>query len=105
MNAKCTPELWSVDRDDRPNMTWNNHIVCGDATICFMAHSGHADNANAEANANLIAAAPELYEALELVLDALGALTKPKELREGYGLSNNQVDSIYAALKKARGEA
>ena len=36
-------------------------------TICFMTHSGKDDNSEAEANASLIAAAPDLLSALESV--------------------------------------
>jgi hypothetical protein len=54
------------------------------------------------ANAALISAAPALYDSLELVLGAIGALTKPDELLKGYGLSAEQVGSIFAALRKAR---
>lgn len=59
-------------------MGWNNHIVRADAphlAICFMAHSGTNDNREHEANACLIAAAPELLDALlraKWVIDELG---------------------------------
>ena len=57
---------WMVDPDDRPGMEWNNHIISKDKpylTICFMTHDGTKDNLEGEANAKLIAAAPDLLEA------------------------------------------
>lgn len=65
--AKHTPGPWAIDPDDRPGMTWNNHIVVADnpdLRICFMANSGKPDNSECEANARLIAAAPTLADAL-----------------------------------------
>ena len=40
-----------------------------------------------------------LYEALTDVLDAIGALSKPHEL-EGYGMSQNDIDRIFALIHK-----
>ena len=48
-------------------------------------------------------AALDLYEALELVLDAIGALSKPHELY-GWGLDKDDIDSIFTTLAKARGK-
>lgn len=62
-----TPGPWFISRDDRPNMEWNNHISSVELphiTICFMTHDGTKENIWAEANAHLIAAAPDMYEAL-----------------------------------------
>lgn len=62
---------------------WENEGVQGESL----------DEANA--NANLIAAAPDLYEALEaLVLN----------LEEGDFISTTRIDAAIAALAKARGE-
>lgn len=58
---KHTPGPWSLSYDDRPDMEWNIHVVQADAThltVCFMTSDGPS-----EANAKLIAAAPELLEA------------------------------------------
>lgn len=60
--SKHTPGPWMTDPDDREGMEWNIHIVQADAPdnrICFMASDGP------EANANLIAAAPDMLAALE----------------------------------------
>lgn len=53
------------------------------------------------ANARLIAAAPELLEALESVLDSLGALTKQHELL-GH-MDEGEANKVWAALHKATG--
>lgn len=65
--SKHTPAPWRVDWDGED--LWNNHIVCSEGRICFMAHSGPERQDEFDANARLIAAAPDmlaaLYEALE----------------------------------------
>jgi hypothetical protein len=65
MTTRHTPGPWAIDRDDRPSMEWNNHIVQASRphlTVCFMAHTQEDGNAEGEANASLIAAAPTMYE-------------------------------------------
>jgi len=62
--TEYTPGPWVVDPDDRPGMEYNIHVVSRCGLICFMAHSGKADNSEFEANAHLISAAPEMYKAL-----------------------------------------
>jgi len=70
----ATKGPWFIERDDRPNMEWNNHILeeKGGTTVCFMAHSGYEDNSRHENAAELIAylvnrapAIAELVEAAE----------------------------------------
>lgn len=56
---------------------------------------------NTEANATLIAAAPDLLEALENMLDVLVVLTKNTD-RELYGKIT--LDNLETLIKKARGE-
>lgn len=54
-----TPGPWSVDPDDRDGMEWNIHIVEAERPhhrVCFMASDGPN-----EANARLIAAAPDMH--------------------------------------------
>lgn len=81
------------------------HIRCGYNEIGTMFDSGIlGDYEEFIANTNLIAAAPELYEALKYMVD----------MHEEYDLSNGEVKLsedqdeciklAYKALKKARGE-
>jgi hypothetical protein len=68
MTAKHTPGPWFVSRDTRPGYEWNNHIgqlAKPHIEICAMFHTkGKDDNATGEANAKLVAAAPDLADAL-----------------------------------------
>lgn len=85
------PGPWAIDRDDRPGMEWNNHIVAcvkPDMAICFMTNSYGDDNSEAEANARLIAAAPDLLEALQGVLRVADRAT-------------DEFDAARAAISKA----
>jgi hypothetical protein len=51
-----------------------------------------------DANARLIAAAPELLEALEGLVDSIEKFGIGRTRNDGY------FDSAYAAIRKARGE-
>jgi hypothetical protein len=71
-------------------MEWNRHVCAGEHDrICFMSNSG--DDPRGEANARLIAAAPELYEALY-------ELRRDPHRAENLARADN-------ALAKARGES
>ena len=60
-----TTERWFVDGDFRPGMEWNRHIMRDKNTaVCFMAHSAGRTPEGDAARAKLIAAAPQLAEAL-----------------------------------------
>lgn len=55
LRERATPVPWHVDTDDRPGMSWNNHIcVAGKPlTVCFMAHD-EKDNSGQQAAAEII---------------------------------------------------
>lgn len=56
---KHEPEPWVIDKDNRPGMAWNNHIVSAadpNQAICFMTHDNTPDNEKGEANARRIVA-------------------------------------------------
>lgn len=111
--SKFTPGPWFVSEDDRDGMEWNRHIAIdpdGENRICFMAHGGPERDDEFEANACLIAAAPELYEALT---DALAGLRYIREhyhdertaTGDLYGVGFDRVEGkAQAALAKVRGE-
>src|SRR5687768_8810194 len=60
----------------------------------------------AEANARLIAAAPELYEALEFIFDHIADKERgPRDLYPAFGLdASRALEMARAALAKARGD-
>lgn len=62
---KFLPGPWFVSRDPRPDMEWNNHIASVERPhleVCSMFHSDADGNEQGEANARLVAAAPDLLE-------------------------------------------
>lgn len=88
------PGPWYVYQDTAPGMEWNRHIHWGpNMTICFMAHSNRKNPARDEANANLVAAAPDLFEAaMEAKNFLIGDLEEP---------GRTVFWKLIAALKKA----
>lgn len=65
-NATHTPGPWTVSWDEEDG--WNNHIYSSpEDRVCFMAHGGPEKQPEFDANARLIAAAPDLLEALKLM--------------------------------------
>ena len=58
MNTKHTPAPWAVTNK-------GSFVVTKHATICRLFGRDDSDYPNSEANAKLIAAAPELLEALQ----------------------------------------
>ena len=98
------PWDWHRDKHDDGR---NNGSVIADAKSgrarCVCKAPQYETDKQWTANANLIAAAPDLVEALTSVLDALGALTNRNELL-GRGMTADEVDFIFASLAKAYGE-
>ena len=101
--AKFTPGPWEVGRSMcghypavRKNFRPDHHMeVCGPVHGYMYSADEKAEQA---ANARLIAAAPELYEALELLaLNIVHAFPSMKDL--------GPITKAAAALAKARGEA
>ena len=65
--------------------------------ICSLSAVDMKDEATSDANAHLIAAAPELYEALDMLMDASGPGDSAQLLAE-------ERENIIGLLAKARGE-
>lgn len=100
-----TPGPWAAEGNEADGIKWVDSPH--GESICDLYHSTRNvetgrftfhKKVNADANANLIAAATELYEALEMVkqahiMDICGGFLNHKELHQ-----------INSALKKARGE-
>lgn len=109
MSTKFTPGPW-VANIETASSTWSGHAM--ESSIFGPNHELIADiNPNYaetpdcwQSNAHLIAAAPDLYEALENLLDDYKCSAS-----EWLGDSRAQADLLIsyadAAIKKARGEA
>jgi hypothetical protein len=70
LRERATRLPWDIDRDIRPRMEWNNHIVSAhaDLTIAFMAHTPDDKNERGEANAELIVTLANHAEQIEAAL-------------------------------------
>lgn len=108
MIEKHTPGPWYVDEDMRPGMSWNRHIHSDrNTTICFMAHSDGKAEEMDEANARLVAAAPDLLEALKACQLELHYCSKQLE-SEGWTTGSTvtkALESGLVAIAKAEGGA
>ena len=101
--TKFTAGPWHSEKPAEDKGFWyvnSNDGECGDIAVTYR---GISSDEETEARAHLIAAAPELYDALFDVLDAIGAVGKPYELRD-YGFTPERAEEIVAVLAKARGE-
>jgi hypothetical protein len=89
MEPKWTPGPWQADGEPWNRVVWSS----AENRVCFMAHSSGLNDDTDIATSNLIAAAPDLYAALEMAqlwLDVDGRF---------------DMQGINAALAKARGDA
>lgn len=91
--SKHTPGPWSHDGD--------GEILAQDNVVVVYSHGGQRA-VQTDEDANLIAAAPDLLEALELALSALAHC----KADIGYSsLQSKAARKANAAIAKARGEA
>lgn len=91
--VEFTPGPWLVDPNSGPGLGWPMLAKQGPVDVC-------PATAWSEHDANLIAAAPDLYEALEMVRDA-----DEDCKRDGCpSIPSLPRAKIDAALAKARGE-
>lgn len=88
---------WSVDNDEYSSATWCPITLDDGTVIACVVHGSDSfhDEGDVDENAALIAAAPELYAVLDLVVDT-------------YGFDSSTDSAIWraalAALAKARGD-
>lgn len=98
--AEHTPGPWSVEEygdDDYPNLVIHRDT---ETRVCFMATPGsHGDPARIEADARLIAAAPDMLEALTRSLNWLCSYPGGGTLRPG-----GPVEQARGAIAKAIGD-
>ena len=109
MSEKFTPGPWeaynsvvhTTKKDSLPpDRTWGYGL--NDGFICCLddgEYHNYSDPEECAANAHLIAAAPEMYEMLDFLLDFVMNGGNEGEIRECYAVAIEYV------LKKARGEA
>jgi hypothetical protein len=98
--AGFTPGPWAI-RDDAPSM-----IAKGDSDIAEVCDWWPQENmVEAEANRNLIAAAPELYEALEWIAPLINRVWNENRPLTQADLVAGRTFTMNRALAKARGES
>ncbi|SRR5579885_2448370 len=101
MSAKFTPGPWEYRRDKE---TDRHYVGCGIYCIVNDAfatrETKNCGQVEREANARLIAAAPELYEALKQLVEQYGLMPDGPL---GRGLTNGAFLDARAALQKADG--
>ena len=97
--SEFTPGPWR--QGDTVELLLNTkcrEIICNDGNIGLIYGIIDQDN---KANANLIAAAPELHEACEQALETFEQMQTDKC---SLMLIDGMIVKLFAALKKARGE-
>ena len=93
-NPKHTPGPWTIEPRKCGSGYW---VQAGDVSICEIWHDDKA-----EADAHLIAAAPEMFDALCKVMGAFADTEKPTA--SGLSMFRAAYKAADAAIKKARGE-
>jgi hypothetical protein len=97
IDAKHTPGPWILEKGSEILAKTKSTVT----RICVMPHYGNGKSSTGEANAHLIAAAPELLEALEEVRRHV-----VENLTKMYGHSEfGEIRRIDAAIAKAKGGA
>lgn len=97
--ANHTPGPWVANGH-------NVHTRPDESAVCVCVSMGTRNNAEASANARLIASAPELLEALE---GAIGALEFSRDYHADLGnedqaFAQSMLDAALSAIAKARGQ-
>lgn len=98
MSGKHTPGPWAVTHEDAKNTIFGiaGPVGNGEATFIAKIPRPHIGVAQAESNARIIAAAPDLLANLQFAVTLLSAMP----LISGTA----QVEAMRAAIAKATGE-
>lgn len=107
MTDKFLPGPWFVSRDPRPDMEWNNHIASVEhphLEVCSMFHTEENDNEQGEANARLVAAAPDLLNGCRALVGLLQLVTCRDDISpelQDVLRGNHRIAEALAAIEKA----
>lgn len=94
--SKHTPGPWALDDNGHDIRTHEDYWPIGCADGNLIAYVAHTDDVMGEANARLIAAAPDLLAACEALLN---------EARQFFPMvCGDAITEAEAAIAKARGE-
>lgn len=97
--SRHTPGPWTYEQTHNDDIIW-----AGNFEVATMVYDRNVVPA-VEANARLIAAAPDMLEALELLVGELRYVPDVKEYAKEANAEIDRVDAIArAAIAKARGE-
>lgn len=100
MKEQFTPAPWHVNKSDNCLVYDADNIG-----VCSTRHNDGEPRRNAKANATIIAAAPEMYEALEKM--EISLKYQIEEIGNGSAailIFEEEAKLIFKALSKARGE-
>jgi hypothetical protein len=98
MTTKHTPGPWEIDGEYVQQVGQTGLAICDVMNMDVGGDKGWHSGPVTQANKNLIAAAPELLETLQLMLDAF--VDDPLSYQYSSGRA---VDAARAAIAKARG--
>lgn len=106
MTSKYTPGPWKFSTDPQPNGC--PIVGARGLMVAMLAHSVNHDDQReiAIANARLIAAAPDLLEALRLVTNLYASMRSTlaeKYPQDGWSANTMTLDQAHAAIAKAQG--
>jgi hypothetical protein len=109
MSAAFTPGPWRIDPRGNCDVTSADGSLEIATTHEDILNGGYRDPATAQADARLIAAAPELYEMAEwleriFIYEVAKAERDNPEDDEGVRLRKLNLGLVQSALAKARGE-
>lgn len=98
---KFTPGPWEMSYDTgstRDIITAAGSLPIGSVRVSYVGEGEY------HANAHLIAAAPELYEAARRALSSLNSVLRHRNAIVNFDCIEYERDMLAAALSKARGE-